>query len=1278
VWEDGRRLSLPGGQPRAVLALLLLNANEVVSADRVIDEIWGERPPDTARHALHGYVSRLRKALGPDALMTQPGGYAAAVAPDGLDVNRFTAQVEEGRRVSAADPERGAELLHDALALWRGPALADFTFEPFAQADIVRLEELRLVAQEERIDADLALGRHAGLAAELEALVERHPLRERFRAQLMLALYRSGRQAEALETYHEGRRALVEQLGIDPTPALQRLEKAILTQDESLELPAVTTRPSAEPLPETSPVAQPPSRTDAPPELRKTVTVLFTDLVRSSELWEELDPEVLRRVLARYFEMAAAVGARHGGTLEKFIGDAVVAVFGIPTLHEDDALRAVRAAAELREALARLNEELEMVWGIRLTVRSGLNTGEVIAVAAPPEGPLASGDVLNQAARLQQVAAPDEILIGEATWHLVREAARVEDVGDVDLRGRSRPTRAFRLFEVLSDELQVDRQGGIGFVGRELELAQLRQAFERAATERRPYLFTLLGTAGVGKSRLVQEFLGGLDGGVRQLTGRCLPYGEGITFWPIAEIVRAALGDQPKLAIAELLPADEAPLVAGRVEAVVGQSDAPGSAPETFWAIRRLLEELAQRSPLVVVLEDIHWAEETLLDLVEHLADWTHDAALFLLCLARPDLFDQRPAWGGGKLNAASILLQPLDDADADRLIDSLLGGVSLPPTTRATLREAAGGNPLFLDQMLALLADRDAGPALEIPPTIQALLAARLERLGPGERGVVDAAAVVGKDFWRGAVEDLLPVEARESVGTHLLTLTRKQILRPSTSAFEDESGFRFEHILIQDAAYRAISKERRAHLHERFAAWLERTAGPRVGEYEEILAFHLEQTYLYRRDLGLMDDQTRAAAERAFALLAASGRRAFARDDMPSAANLLERATGLRPDHVGELASELSEALSAIGELGRADDVLERAIDLATAAGDARLEMHARLEMLLLRAGTDPDFETTQLLETAEAAIVTFERMEDDLGLAKAWRAIAEVHLTACHWGLSAEAMEHTLQHAERCGDERERTTAVAHLAAALYFGPTAASTAILRCEHMLSEYSDRPRVEANLLYYLGGLRAMEGDFQQAFDLVARGREIFERLGHRRGVAYQTLVSGPLKLLSGDAAGAEAELREAWAMLEAMGETGILSSITACLAEAVCALGRYDEAIELTMISESASAEDDVAAQSEWRSARAKALTRLASEPAAARTLAGEAVARADETDFLNLRADARAALAEVLALCGNGDEAAVLFEEAHSLYLAKGNGTAARLLDDAITPARAGATR
>ena len=1269
MWDEDRALALPGGKPRAVLALLLLRANEVVSADRIIDEIWGERAPGTAHTALHGYVSRLRKTLGPAAIATRPGGYAAVLAPDDLDFNRFTARLEEGRGLIAVEPTRAAAALREALACWRGPALADFAFEPFAQTEIVRLEELRIVALEERIEADLALGRHAGLTGELEALIARHPLRERLRGQLMVALYRSGRQAEALEAYTDARRALVDELGIDPGPALQRLEKAILSQDASLELPRAE-EPPAVPAPEPAASAV---EVQVTPELRKTVTVVFMDLVRSTSLWEELDPEALHKLMSRYFETVAGVVTHHGGSVEKYIGDAVMAVFGIPALHEDDALRAVRAAAEVRGELGRLNAELETVWGVRLAVRTGVNTGEVIAGASSAENALVTGDAVNVAARLEQVAEADEILIGEATWRLVRDAVRVEPAGETELRGRTRAARAFRLVEVLPGAPGLSRRLDAPLVGRELELAQLRQAFERTARERRPYLFTVLGAAGVGKSRLAQEFLATLDGGAGTLGGRCLPYGEGITFWPVAEIVRQALGDEPRAAIVELLGDDEAELVAARVEAAIGRSHAAGSAEETFWAIRRVVEELARRSPLVLVIEDLHWGESTLLDLVEHLADWTHDAPLLLLCLARPELLDERPGWAGGKLNAVSILLQPLSEGECEELIDFLLGGDALDQASRAAIRGGAEGNPLFVEQMLALLAENGAHAGPSIPPTIQALLAARLDRLGPGERTVIEAAAVVGKEFWRSAVEQLIPDEARASVGAHLLALIRKQLLRPGQVPFQGEPGFRFEHVLIQDAAYRGISKERRAHLHERFAAWLERTAAPRLSEYEEILGYHLEQTYSCRRALGIVDEHTSAVAARASDLLAGAGRRAFDRGDMAAAANLFQRALALHPERNRELASELAEALSVIGELLPAGEVLRAALARAEADGDARLETHFRLEALLLRAGTDPHFDSATLLETSESAIAEFERSGDHLGLAKAWRAVAEVHLTTCRWGLSADALERALVHAERAGEERERTLALVHLANALYWGPTPVREAIGRCEEMLAQTAGRPTVEANLLCYLGGLRGMDGDFDRALELVGRGRGIFEQLGHRRGVASQALVAGPLKLLAGDPHGAEAELRDAWATLEAMGESAILSSITGFLAEAVYAQARYAEVESLTAVSEKAAADDDAASQIAWRAVRAKGAARR-SELAAAERLGRDAVALADETDSLTMRADVRSALAEVMTLAEREDEARALIAQALELYDAKGNQAGARALTERLSLAAA----
>jgi DNA-binding SARP family transcriptional activator len=364
VRDGDRRIHVGGRNRRALLAVLLLHANELVSTERLIDDLYGEQPPKTATQSLHNAVSQLRRLLGRDLLATHPAGYVLRVDAEAFDLARFETLVVRARE--ATGPGR-AELLHEALGLWRGDPLADFADEPFAQTEIMRLEEARLAAVEERIDADLTLGRHGELVGDLEALVARNPLRERLRRQLMLALYRSGRQADALAAYQDARRTLVDELGLEPSEELQELERAILRQDAALRL--------APPQPPPEP---------APAGRRKTVTVLFSDLVESTALGEQLDPEVLHGVLSRYFEAMLAVLERHGGTVEKFIGDAIAAVFGVPAVREDDALRAVRAAVDMRSALETLNEELERDLGVRLRAHTGVNTGEVFTGPGAP------------------------------------------------------------------------------------------------------------------------------------------------------------------------------------------------------------------------------------------------------------------------------------------------------------------------------------------------------------------------------------------------------------------------------------------------------------------------------------------------------------------------------------------------------------------------------------------------------------------------------------------------------------------------------------------------------------------------------------------------------------------------------------------------------------------------------------------------------------------------------------------------------------------------------
>ncbi|HYT29304.1 MAG TPA: AAA family ATPase, partial [Actinomycetota bacterium] len=485
----------------------------------------------------------------------------------------------------------------------------------------------------------------------------------------------------------------------------------------------------------------------------------------------------------------------------------------------------------------------------------------------------------------------------------MRDLAVADDAGALDLKGKQLPVRAFRLVDVAATGEGPRRRLDSPMIGRERERRLLQEGFDRAVSNRSCHLFTLIGPAGVGKSRLVRDFVDGLAGRARVLGGRCLSYGEGITFRPVVEVVQAAAGieesdsaEQARRRIEALvdgLPAQEQ--IAERLAQVLGLGSASASSEEVFWAIRRTLEALAEPGPLVVVFDDIHWAEPALLDLIDHVADWTRDAPLLLVCLARHELLDQRPTWAGGKLNATTLLLEPLDETESAGLIEGLLGGASLSQDVRRKIVEAADGNPLFVEEMLAMLIDDgflglDGGrwvpsadlSAIAVPASIHALISARLDRLMPEEREVIERGAVEGKVFHRGAVAALCPEERRSGVPAHLMGLARKDLIRPQRPDFAGEDAFRFRHLLIRDAAYEALPKETRAELHERFAQWLETVAGDRLPEYEEIVGYHLEQAVRYREELGVLDEQHHAVAGRAAGLLLTAGRRALDRSDL------------------------------------------------------------------------------------------------------------------------------------------------------------------------------------------------------------------------------------------------------------------------------------------------------------------------------------------------------------------------------------------------------------
>ena len=1267
VLEGGRPVEVEGAKQRALLAVLLLNANRIVPSDRLIDALWEEWPPERPDEALEASVSRLRESLGEDVLVAGSGGYLLRVEKDQVDLHRFEALLRDAREAALAD---SAAKLREALALWRGPALADFAHERFAQPASARLEELRLAALEDRIDAELALGRHAELVGELAALVAEHPSRERLRSQLMLALSRGDRRTETLAAHEGVPGPLGEQLGIEPAVAPPQVDAAAAVAGSRPAHEAVSASSAAG----SAPVAG---------EVRKVVSIVFTDITSSTALGERLDPESLRRVMGRYFDTMRAVLERHGATIEKYIGDAVVAVFGVPVAHEDDAFRAVRAAVEMREQLEVLNAELERGWGVTVSIRTGVNTGEVIAGSLDAGHSFFVADATNMAARFQQSAEPGEILIGEATYRLVREAVVAEAVEPLTLKGKAEPVPAWRLLDVSTVGPGWTRRLDSPLVDRERELATLQEIFERTAGTAAAELVTLMGPAGAGKSRLTAEFLSRLDGRATVITGHCPPYGDGITFWPIVTVLRNAAGigerDSPvegRQKLAELMPpGSDAALVADRLAALLGLAPAAPGIQETFWAVRKLLERLGAQQPLVVVFEDIHWAEATFLDLLEYLADRIRLTPILIVCLARPELLDTRPGWTTAKPNATLVTLQPLTERDIDLLIRNLVGGAELVGEAKARIAEVAEGNPLFVEETLRMLVDDgllkplDGGWVLarglagsSIPPTIHALLAARLDRLGAAERAVVERASVVGRVFSWGSLSELAPAGIRPHLMTHLQSLMRKELIRPEYAETGSEDAFRFAHILMRDAAYHALPKALRSELHERLADWLEAKAPDPGGEFDEILAYHLEQAHRSLLELGPMPaGRAESLGRRAAAALARTGQRAFARGDMPAADHLLSRACALLPEQERErieLLPSLAFALLETGEFERLQAVVAEMTEAATASADADLQAHAVIVGLWIRLWTNPDGWAEVAEREATRAISAFQELGDDRGLARGWSLLALVHLMNAQFGPAEDAWWKSSTHAHRAGDRRDELESLSWVPLMVAAGPTHVDQARRRCREVLERVEGDKKATSSALIAEALLEAAVCRFEEARALIAQARGLLQE------VALTVWLAGPLaqfagwiELQAGDPAAAERELRSSYEKLREIGELSWLSTIAGILAEAVYAQGRYDEAEQLAQASEESAAAEDVYSQALLRSIKAKVLARQARGDEAER-LARESVAFADRTDFLHLRWYAYTSLAEVLRLTGRPDEARPVVDEAIRLAEQKGS--------------------
>jgi len=1012
-------------------------------------------------------------------------------------------------------------------------------------------------------------------------------------------------------------------------------------------------------------------------ETRKTVTVLFCDLVGSTALGEQIDPETLRNLLSRSFDRVSAIIETHGGVVEKFIGDAAMAVFGIPRVHEDDALRAVRAAAEIREALGAIaitGGSAAVAW------RTGIATGEVVAGDAAAGSRLVTGDAVNVAARLQQTAQPGEILIAAETHQLVRDAVQVEPLGEVTVKGRQAPIETFRLLDVDRSAAGHERRLDSPMVGRERPRRLLDEAFSEVRDERVCHLFTILGSAGVGKTRLVNEFITSLGDRARVVHGRCLSYGEGITYWPIAEIVRAATGigqtsgGDPAADLASIAAVlgenPDRDRIAERVGEAIGLTRGQPVPDETPWAIRSFLEALAGDRPLVVVLEDLQWAQPLLLDLVEHVADWSRDAPILLIVLARRELLEVRPAWGGGKRSATIISLEPLNAEETAQLIDNLLGQAQLPETVFDRIRSAAEGNPLFVEELLEMLIDdgalartngdwmasRDLA-SLAMPPTIQALLSARLDGLAGTDRAVLERGAVEGTVFHRDAVAALAPEALREEVGASLLTLTRREFVTPDRAELTGREAFRFRHQLIRDAAYQAIAKQSRAELHERFADWLESALGERLDEYRPILAYHLEQAARYRRELDSTDPSLSDLTRRAARQLAAAGEGALDRGDFSASANLLGRAVALlESDDPEALATRLTlgEALLWAGDFRSTDTFMQETRAIAEGLGDARSA--ARAETLRLHPRVSLGLEPmTELEEYASGLHETLASLGDTDGACRAGLEVAKLRF----WnGRVQSALDLAQSLLPAAGLGRVADDVRGWIAGFAYWGPTPAHEAIELAERMASEMRD-PRQAANRTgRQIGALMAMQGRFDEARAKFDEQRTVLEELGSRSLMG--SLLShhaGPAELLAGDAARAAELARAGYEMLTALGDRGFASTSAVNVARALLELGRDDEAEDWARTGRGMTTGDDLATQGPARGVLALVLARRGEYPAAER-LAREAAALLDETDMLTQVADTHADLANVLVAGGKAEEAAAEFQRALELYERKGH--------------------
>ena len=1042
---------------------------------------------------------------------------------------------------------------------------------------------------------------------------------------------------------------------------------------------------------------------------RRTVSLVFALAKIHATVGEEPGPAALRDVMSRYFDAMRAALEHHGGTVEKYIGDAVMAVFGLPVRHEDDALRAVRAAADMQAAMARLNAGFQAEFGLELVGHIGVNTGEVIATGdASSAQRLVTGDTVNTAARLEQAAGPGDIVLGELTHRLARDEIEVEAIPPLSLKGKAEPVPAYRLVGVRH---RTSTTSATAFVGRIEEMARLESCLRSAIGERRARLVTIVGDAGVGKSRLIREFAERAGEHALVLRGRCLPYGNGITFWPLNEAVLGAAGiesdDGPAAATDKIralvhrgLASDHGSAVEGepgpelerdadaitqRVAAAITLSTAQYPVAELLWGARRMLEALARAQPLVFIVDDLHSAEATFLDLIDAIVDLAVDAPIVVLCSARQELSERHPDWC--EVHAGdTITLVPLSDDEAGQVVGDLLG--ALDAGVRQRISESAEGNPLYLEQIVSMLVETNAierigdrwvaragAGQLAIPPTVQALVAARLDALAGEERQVIEPASVIGLSFPEEALGELVETGLRSGLDAQLTSLAGKELIRRASGA---DVVYRFGHLVIRDTAYGGLLKRVRATLHEAFVTWAERVNRERgrEAEFEEILGYHLEQAFRYRTEVGLIDETARSVGDRAAAKLSSAGRRALARGDLSAAVSLLQRATALLrrdADLRLELLLDLSEGLTLQGAFDDAAAVLQEVREIAAEEGKDRLAVRADVIMVTVdqfRSGGAGGAQ--RALSVADQAIEVLERSDDAAGLARAWRLKMNTEVNQGHLRDASRASERVVAYAATADDRRLASRSASAVAYIALHGPTPVPDAIEECEALLRSIEGDRTSEAIVLSTLAVLRAMAGAFAEARELYRRSQASLAELGGGLDANASSIDSSRVEGLAGDLEAAERELRRDDEALAAIGETYFRSTVAARLAAILVARGEPDEGLRYAQLAAEIGDEDDVETQVAWRGARARGLCGQG-ETAAAIELASEAVALTASTSDGLLRAEALVDLGDVLAAAGEHERAEPPFREALGLFEAKGNVVAAARLRERIAAHR-----